>query len=318
MTEALAGRGPTPILDAAIAWHVRCDTMNDADWHDFIAWLEADPMHADAYDVVSLADARRHPVSRVLPVAANDTAPVRRPRWPWLAGGSIAAAAAAAALLVVGPPSGVSGARGYSVTATGPRVVAMQDGTRIEMQPGARLTLDRGDRRYASLDAGRATFRVRHDANHPFTLHAGPWDIRDVGTVFEVDRTDSAIDVAVSEGAVMVAADNRETLVTAGHRVRAVAGMTAPLKVVDLTTVAPPRELVFSAQPMRSVVTAMGSAIGVTVQLEPSLADRPFTGIVRFTGDPTRDVPHFAALTGTRWTRDGDIWLITPASATAQ
>ena len=31
------------IVDRAIDWHLRQATMDEAEWHTFVAWLEADP-----------------------------------------------------------------------------------------------------------------------------------------------------------------------------------------------------------------------------------------------------------------------------------
>ena len=45
------------IVDQAIAWHVRQGGMSAADWQAFIAWLEADPAHARAFDRIALMDA---------------------------------------------------------------------------------------------------------------------------------------------------------------------------------------------------------------------------------------------------------------------
>ncbi|WP_231565097.1 FecR/PupR family sigma factor regulator [Sphingomonas sp. Ant H11] len=42
------------IVDRAIDWHLRQGDMGEADWRAFVAWLEEDPAHAQAFDTVAL------------------------------------------------------------------------------------------------------------------------------------------------------------------------------------------------------------------------------------------------------------------------
>lgn len=291
------------ILDTAIGWHVRQETMAAEDWHAFVAWLEADPRHAAAFDAVSLDDARRHPA---MPVAANDDAPVRR--WGWIAGGVAAAAALVLAVPALRPAAG--DAR-YDVSAQAPRTERLADGTEIAMATGARMTFDRDDARYARLDAGRATFRVVHDADRPFELRVGAWAIRDVGTVFTVTRAPRRLDLAVSEGVVLFDPAGAAVKVGAGHALTIGDGDGAPV----LTAHDPDRHraLRFAGQPMPQVVQTVARTIGADIALSPALAGRQFTGAIRLTGSAEQDIPHFAEMTGTRWSREGNRWNIAPA-----
>jgi transmembrane sensor len=83
----------------------------------------------------------------------------------------------------------------------------LSDGSRVILAPGSKLTVAAGygqSTRDVTLD-GAAFFEVRHDASHPFTVHAGAAEIRDIGTAFSVKSNSSgAISVAVTQGIVAV------------------------------------------------------------------------------------------------------------------
>ncbi|QKS01682.1 DUF4880 domain-containing protein [Sphingomonas sp. CL5.1] len=301
------------ILDAAIAWHVRQATMDERGWADFIAWLEADPRHARAYDVVSIGDAARHPPL----VAANDdedfAAPARRHRWR-----GVAIAASVLAATVVGT-IGVIQQRGgggtpLEVVANAPRSLMLADGTRIAMASGARVMLG-GDRRSAAVESGRVTFRVTHDAGRPFTVRAGDWEIEDVGTIFSVMRGARGVDVGVSEGSVLFDPQNNRIALNAGEALTVLDGQRIVRSRIDSDEA---RTLVFSGQPIRFAAETIALVLGRDVRADDRVAATPFTGVVRLTGDAPRDMAHFAELTGMRVSHDGGSWIIAPSAGPAR
>ena len=83
--------------------------------------------------------------------------------------------------------------------------VMLSDGSRVILAPGSKLTVAAGygsSTREVTLD-GAAFFEVQHDAAHPFTVHAGAAQIRDIGTAFSVKTNPSgAVSVAVTHGSV--------------------------------------------------------------------------------------------------------------------
>ncbi len=316
------------IMDEAIGWHLRQPSMTAADWLAFTDWLEADAAHAAAYDRVALAD-RMMPIATfeapsaasepaptpVLPVAANDDAPRAR-HWRRVLGGSVAAAVAAVLIVPLALPHGPAP---YAVeTAAGERrVVALGDGTRIEMGGDTRLTLDRHDDRVAVLDRGQALFTVRHDADHPFTLTAGTVEIRDLGTVFDVAVTGkdrrARLAVQVAEGSVMVRPDRAPVVLTrgqtlttdmaGGHELR---GTVAPEEVGGWRD----GRIALTDATLGDLADAWRARFGTRVTLGGELPHRPFSGMVTLTGRAERDVPHMAALIGADWRREGDDWII--------
>ncbi|HEX7849632.1 MAG TPA: FecR/PupR family sigma factor regulator, partial [Sphingomonas sp.] len=62
------------IIDQAIGWHLRLADADEHGWADFIAWIEASPAHAAAYDSIAADDRligqARFPAA--VPEAGND------------------------------------------------------------------------------------------------------------------------------------------------------------------------------------------------------------------------------------------------------
>ena len=300
------------ILREAIAWHVRLPELDGDGWSHFTTWLEADPAHADVYDRVSLYDAERAALR--LPKASNDNAV------GWRRGGAIAggAAAIAASLLLVMPHVSPPASSRYDVEAgAARRSIAMLDGTRIDLAPGARVTLDKRDTRFASLASGMAVFTVKHDAAHPFEVLVGDHVARDLGTVFEVAKARDEIRIAVASGEVEFDPAGSATHIAPGERLsfdqKSGKATVAPVAADSVGEWRSGR-LRFADEPLVRVVEALSLASGTQVTAGHGLSGRRFTGMVRLTGDAGRDIAHFAALTGLASKRDGDHWVLAPVA----
>ncbi|MBN8811072.1 MULTISPECIES: FecR domain-containing protein [unclassified Sphingomonas] len=307
------------IVDQAIAWHLRLAEADETGWAAFVAWLEADPAHAEAYDRLAagdrLLDAATFSAAPA-PVADNDN-PAGPRRWWWAlgAGGAVAAALSVVALQpgLLKPPSSA-----YVVaTANGERkTVTLGDGTRIELGGGTAIRLDRADDRVASLERGEAVFHVRHDPARPFTVDAAGVAVRDLGTVFDLAVADTRIHVAVAEGSVMVAPEREALRLGAGDAValdrgsgRIARSRLAPELVGGWRT----GSLSFDGARVGDVAAALTRLYGTELALAPNLSNKPFTGMVRFTGAADRDVPHLAELIGATSRREGNRWILSEA-----
>jgi transmembrane sensor len=316
------------IIDQAIDWHIRQADMTDGDWRAFVLWLEADAAHAEAFDRVSidqdLLAGQPEAAPRALPqIPANDQfEPARKPRqrWVWAVGGTAVAAGLVALVMPLAMPQASDPY--WLQTKPGQRQdVALADGTRIELSGGSRLQLDRRNPRVASLEAGEATFHVRHDSRDPFTLHSGDLTVRDVGTVFNVAREGTRLDVQVAEGAVLFQPDREAVKLTAGLALsaREDVGRVA-VSHVAVETIGGWRSgrLAFAGEPLAHVANTIRRLYGTNLILDPGLSVRPFTGMVRLTGVAERDVPHIAALVGAGWRRDGERWTLSPTEGDAR
>lgn len=317
----IVGVEDADIVDRAIDWHLRQGDMNDADWRAFVAWLEESPAHAQAFDSVALDMTLLAERADLYPASKSATGrravPMPSPRaWRWVGGGAAALAAASVALMVVPIGTGPGDASYAVETKPGQRqAVALSDGTRIELNGATRVVLDRSNPRVASLEAGEATFHVRHDARAPFTLRAGSMTVQDLGTVFNVDRDGARLDVQVAEGAVLFQPGQQAVTLRAGAALSARDGRdSVAVTKVDIARVGGWRSgtVAFGGEPFERVGNAINRIDGVTLSIEPSLSQRPFTGMVRFTGEAARDVPHIAALIGAEWHHDGERWSLSP------
>ncbi|WP_298674783.1 FecR family protein [uncultured Sphingomonas sp.] len=304
------------VLDVAIGWHVRQAEMDESAWLDFVTWLESDPAHASAYDVVSIADAERHAATpAALPVAANDEDEPGVRRWYHRRRG-FAMAAAALAAVVVGSVGLMEqrggGAAPIEIAANGPRTLALADGTQVAMEAGARVAIGGGDQRSAMVESGRVTFRVTHDANRPFTVRVGDWEVQDIGTIFAITRGANGVDVSVSEGSVLFDPRNSRITLKAGEALTVLPGQRIMRSRVDSDRT---RTLAFSGQPIGFVAESIGLVLERDVRASDRVAQMPFTGIVRLTGDAPRDMSHFAELTGMRVSHEGGGWIIASPGA---
>jgi ferric-dicitrate binding protein FerR (iron transport regulator) len=100
----------------------------------------------------------------------------------------------------------VTGGREYVTAAAQRERVTLADGSELALAPGSRVRLaaDYGRLRRDVYLEGEAYFRVAHDAQHPFAVHARNAVAQDVGTRFDVRAyaETPAVQIAVTEGAV--------------------------------------------------------------------------------------------------------------------
>nr|WP_276208901.1 FecR domain-containing protein [Sphingomonas yabuuchiae] len=193
------------------------------------------------------------------------------------------------------------------------RAIALNDGTQVELAGGSRLRLDRNDTRVATLESGQALFRVRHDASAPFELRSGDVAIRDVGTVFNVRREGARLDVTVAEGAVALAPRGQTMQLTAGQGARLDEARGSLRRVqVDPAMVGGWRRglLDLDGDTVDTIAARLQSAYGMRIAVEGPLAKRSVTGLVRVTGDASRDVPRLAKLIGAEWRQSGGDWIL--------
>lgn len=91
-------------------------------------------------------------------------------------------------------------------TGTGQRTrVTLTDGSIVTLDAETEMRLhDGATERRLDLLRGRAFFRVAHDPNRPFVVHAGGKRVRAIGTAFEVSFERGRMIVTLAEGKVRV------------------------------------------------------------------------------------------------------------------
>lgn len=174
------------------------------------AWLSARSEHRDAYDSVcetfTLAT-EAHMAAAMPNLGFTARQSHDAPRDTGWRGWALAAAGALVAVVIgvrAGP--GLVGTH-YSTAVGEHRAITLADGSIVHMNADTELIARFTDgARDIDLRRGEAMFEVAKDHLHPFRVHAGDRTIQAVGTAFDVDRRGTAVDVAVSEGVVVVSA----------------------------------------------------------------------------------------------------------------
>lgn len=298
--------------EEALAWVIHTRDPAFTDWEGFTAWLERDPANAPAYDMLMAADADMDAIIPaepvVMPVAANDAGQPRRGALRWIGGGAVAAALVAAVSVGM-----LNRADIYTIT-TRPgetRSIALNDGTRIDLNGGTTIRLDRNDTRFAALDSGEAAFTVRHDAADPFRVTVGDAVFEDAGTIFNIVHSTGATRIGVSEGKVIYNPQAQAISLPAG---RGLADDAQGLRVMDIAPVAVASwrtgRLVYANAPAAQVGEDIARSLGVTVHFTPQAAATRFTGTIRLDKDAARFFAGAAPLMGLTAVRQGKDWLL--------
>jgi transmembrane sensor len=301
--------------DEAIAWHIRLSepTADGAEWAAFNDWLDADPAHADAYDMVALDDARLSDILNADDGAQNDNEPEIQ---PWYRRRGLLAVAASALIAVAMTPVFWKNTD-FETIQTRPgetREIALADGSRIMLNGDTRIALDRDGDRFARLEAGEALFTIRHDAARPFIVETGDVTLKDIGTVFNVRQSGGALDVAVSEGAVAYNPKAEAITVAAGMQLqRSQSGAKPVLTNLARESVAGWRQgrLNYQNALLQEIAVDLSRATGDVVTVSPALATRRFTGTIRIEGDRKTLFHRLGALLGVRARRSKTGWELT-------
>jgi len=279
-------RDEDTITVRAVAWHL-ASVSDDMDWDGFADWLEADPRHRAAYDEIELIDAALGEAGMAQAVApgslaANDddsiALPVRRRGWAVWGGGALAASLAALALVsqLTGPAPQV-----YSTDAAA-KTIALADGSRIELAPRSRLTIEGRQQDRIALDGG-AWFEIRHDPSRELVINAGGVAISDIGTSFDVQAAQGRVAVEVAEGRVALSSERlaKPVQLAAGHAFRldskAGTAITRPLTDGDAGEWREGR-LSYRSEALGLVAADLARYAGVRVDLAEGIENRQFSG----------------------------------------
>lgn len=299
--------------ETARDWAIRVADPSFDDWDAFTDWLEADSAHLSAYNAAM--DDAEWGAGLLATEPRSMPAPAQRPRRRWqFAGGAIAAAIAAiggwAVLDRDAAPEQIATAPGEH------RTIDLADGSRVILNGNTRVTIDRDTPRHVELAQGEALFEVRHDASDPFMVIAGGTRLLDAGTVFNVVQQGEAIDVAVSEGAVIYEPGPGQIRLDAGAGLsRASAGAAPVVRKASPQAVGSWRsgELQFRDASLEEVARDLGRNIGEPIRVAPGAGRRSFSGTLTLRGKPEEVLATAGPLVGVRFVREGKGWTMTPA-----
>ncbi|MFC6185219.1 FecR family protein [Pseudoxanthomonas japonensis] len=254
-------------LQEASDWLIRLGDhdLQDSDIDAWNAWMEASPLHAQAFEDVHLlwdAAAGVDPgqviaaqQARAADDAATDraamsppaithasfqprstTSPVLRTatrtrprRWIALAA-SVAMLAVLVGALTFNRPTAPTDLRLAAEIGT-PRNVDLPDGSRIDLDAGSEVVVQfSSQRRQVELVRGQAYFAVARDPARPFEVRADGALAQALGTHFSVAKRNEGIRVIVSEGRVQVSDLRAHGDGIANHVVQLAANQSATLR----------------------------------------------------------------------------------------
>ena len=201
-------------LEQAADWVDRLPDLTAAERAALDAWLKAAPAHAEAFGQVL------HSMTDIALLAATRQVrggePLAAPRRRWTVGPVGLGLMAAALAMAVALPAWWVATRGRPA----PAPAALELATAV----GARSDYALADRSVAHLNAdsslsvlyspsardvrmhrGDAMFDVAKNAHRPFNVRANDVTVTAVGTSFEVDMLNDAVEVRVFDGVVRVA-----------------------------------------------------------------------------------------------------------------
>lgn len=314
--------GPDEHLDEELLlqagrWHA-ATSRADCDWQLFTEWLEASPRHREAYDIVALLDER---VARLAPALAARASPPPRRR-PWLAAAMVAGLALFALLgYRVLSPALVGTPRTLAAAAHAKSSVLLDGGVKVVLAPGSTLAVSgRHDSRLRL--SGDAWFEVPHDPRRELVIDVGDYQVRDIGTRFEVVSAGSMLKVSVTEGELGVVMPGRAAAVPvhAGQRLL-VAGdpAIAEYGAVAADDVASWREgrLVFRNEPLSVVAPQLARHAGLAVTVDPLIAQQRVSGVFSI-GDGSQLVAQFARIAALGIAADGAAVRLVPGGGAAR
>jgi transmembrane sensor len=307
----------------AIEWHIRLREGDDATWEAFAEWLAEDERHAAAYDLVEQDDLALEPLlpQVIFREAANDplelpSTPSPQRKWHWALAGSGVAASVAAALWMM--PLGNNATYEVATRPGEVRVVTLDRATEITLNGSTRMTFDRKNPRFASLEGGEAFFRVRHDAANPFRLMVGHDVVEDAGTQFNVVHAIGEVRVAVGEGKVIYNPSGAAIPLEAGQSLvdRADADVVRVGAVqADAVGGWRNRSLIYTAAPLSEVATDLGRALGVRIVAAPEIGARPFSGTIMLDGSGAEQLGRLGRVLDLRIERGPDGWVMKPTGS---
>ncbi len=311
--------------DQALTWFIRLsdqDTPETA-WLEFQTWLEADPAHARAYDLIEQVwVALDEPAIAEQPVVsepANDDAPTAESialkkagmagRRTWL---TSVLATAAAAVVIVGLWPEISGAGRFQTFTTdeAPREIELSDGSHMSMNRHSQLKARIGARdRDVVMSGGEVAFDISHDASRPFVVSSAGHEVRVLGTAFNVVSHDGDFSVGVARGRVAVSGVAMTNVVQlgVGERIDQSGAALPVVSRMDPAQASAWRQgvLIYRNADLNTVAGDLSRYLDKPVNVSSSAEALRFTGALRI-GDETTMLGQLQDFVPIRATRETD------------
>ena len=311
------------IRQEALEWALATQERDFAGWDALTEWLEADARHGTAYDEALAAGnwmAELAATAAPSPAKPANDEPPAQPGQPtaWRRRGYLAVAAALLAVLLI--PVWQMRPQPYELfTRPGEsRTIVLDDGSKILLNGSTRLALDRARPRFARLDRGEALFEIRHDETDPFVVESGDSRLVDAGTAFNVIRTGAVVDVAVSEGAVIVNPQRESVRLPPGRQARIdEASGRITVSEVALADVGGWRsgQLSFADASLTEIAAALERTLGTPLKVSPAIVHRRFSGVLQVQARNEKALLAVAPVLGTRAVKRRNGWELVASDA---
>jgi transmembrane sensor len=235
--------------------------------------------------------------------------PARRPPWHW---GALAASIAVAGLFGAQMLPNRDARYAIETPAGKTRAVSLADGSEILLNGGTRIVLDKNDTRSVEIARGEARFVVKHDESDPFTVVAGERRLVDIGTVFNVVRTDRQLSVGVAEGAVRFEGTARTINLRAGDSLAADNRGKIEISQRPVASIGSwaDGKLVYDRAPLQQVADDLSRSAGISLELPRAMRSRSFSGVIQTDGDQNALRARLEELIGEKIVADGMHWSV--------
>jgi len=317
------------MIEQAIAWHIRLRDAHEDVWGEFAEWLNADPAHNSIYEAVADSDTRLLPIleKATFPpingkertqefsnddddLTCGDGIDVVRPSF-WRRG-AIAASLALVGLFAVQMLSNRDGSYSIETVAGETRTISLADGSEVQLNGSTIISLDKNDARLVEITRGEARFVVEHDESDPFTVIAGKQRLVDIGTVFNVVRTDQQLRVGVAEGAVRYEGMAQTVELRAGDSLVVNNSGAIKLSQYPPTSIGSWADgvLVYHQAPLQQVADDLSRSIGVSFALPQGMLSNRFSGVIQTDGTKDAVRARLEELLGEKIVVDGTRWSV--------
>jgi transmembrane sensor len=279
-------------LEQASEWMLRMDNpaRTEEDVNQWLRWCDEDSENLAAFEAFQRDWRDLDALKQESPRPSISRVRRRMPMVPV----AVAACLALVALAVIWLPHEreISIPRQQVAATQTNRAATLPDGSRVILSAQTSINVDfNSSKRTLELSAGEAYFKVKHDRQHPFIVHAGDISVTAVGTAFDVRREPDGVTVTVEEGTVEIAGNvfAQKGLPTtwraeAGYRLTySSQGRTAMIASVDTSNALAWRggELAYVWEPLGAVIEDLNrySQHKVIIK-DPAIAELRFTGTV--------------------------------------
>jgi len=283
-----------PAAEAAAYWKMRQQSgaMDEAERAAFRKWLSAAPENAIEFaslerTLLAIDDHAQDLLESEFERELQDESERASRR----SGRRLQMIAASLAILSIGVVTAIfirqpaqPNAQIYAVAKGEHQTVALEDGSAVELNSGAGISVSFGKtERTVTLTSGEAFFDVEKDKSRPFLVKTGLAQIAVTGTSFGVSEIDGNIGVHVMTGVVDVTpANGPVSTLLAGDAIEIGGdGRAGPITRFDPNLALAWRsgKARFRDQPLEDVLKSLNHYFDTPIELaDPALANLPVTG----------------------------------------